>query len=57
MPYLHCKNCHHEWESAEKGTKCDWCGGDSYVLEEETPLSKFLKWFDIEKLKEMLKED
>ena len=41
MPYLGCKDCHHEWESAKGDyaqNKCDWCGGDSYILEVKTPL-------------------
>ena len=50
MPLLHCKECHHEWESAPievfeyKGqTKCDWCGSKSYTLEEKTTLEKFVE--------------
>jgi len=39
MPLLHCDNCHHEWEG-EKGSKCDWCGGGSYVLELRTALER-----------------
>ena len=26
--------------------KCEWCGGDSYVLEEETPLEKMCNDLD-----------
>ncbi len=37
--YVHCNSCHHEWECTdEDGRKCDWCGGESYILEDETPL-------------------
>ncbi len=40
--YVHCNDCHHEWECAnEDGRECDWCGGGSYILEDETPLEKF----------------
>jgi len=42
MPYFHCQSCHHEWEGSEPEpgyvAECDWCGGDSYVLEAKTPL-------------------
>ena len=57
MPLLHCKKCHHEWETIKEKEKCDWCGGVSYILEKETQLSKFIKEFDIEKFKALLKED
>jgi len=40
MPLLHCVNCHHEWEG-EKSSKCNWCGGGSYILEPKTALEKF----------------
>ena len=55
MPLLHCENCHHEWETIEEEEICDWCGGGSYILESETPLSKMIKNIDelIEKLKEI----
>ncbi len=75
MPYVHCNNCHHEWEcSCNKRGKvicndcvkvlkcltlqdrtCDWCGGGSYILESETPLSKMLNTLDIIELLEKLK--
>lgn len=42
MPLLHCYGCHHEWEGTNK-SKCDWCGGDSYVLEEVTPFELFVE--------------
>ncbi len=31
---LHCKECHHEWESSEEVGTCDWCGAGSYILGE-----------------------
>jgi len=43
MPYYHCKDCHHEWEGGDEDTTCNWCGGDSYILEKETPLEKMMK--------------
>ena len=52
MPYLGCKECHHELEGA-KGEKCDWCGGDTKVIEEETPLEKLCK--DTDKVIDILK--
>jgi len=42
MPLLHCYGCHHEWEGTKK-SKCDWCGEDSYVLEEVTPFELFVE--------------
>jgi len=43
MPYYKCKECHHEWEDVEP-RKCDWCGADKpTILEEKTPLEKFVK--------------
>lgn len=42
MPFLGCKKCHHEWEGSQ-GDDCAWCEGDSYVLEEQTPLEKLFK--------------
>ena len=41
MPLLHCKECHHEWEGMPD-EKCDWCGAESFTLEEQTPLDKLL---------------
>lgn len=41
MSLRHCKKCHHEWETANM--KCDWCGADSYVLEEVTPFEQFIE--------------
>lgn len=37
MNILHCKDCHHEWPWHEDKGKCQWCGGDSYVLETLEP--------------------
>jgi len=54
MPILHCEHCHHEWETMKEKEKCDWCGGDSYILDLETPLSRFLKNKD--ELLKILKE-
>jgi tRNA G26 N,N-dimethylase Trm1 len=56
MPLVHCNKCHHEWECAtnsESDRKCDWCGGDSYILTDDTPLSNMMKTNIIEKLLEM----
>jgi len=37
--YVHCNECHHEWEcTSEDDRDCDWCGGGSYILESEIPL-------------------
>lgn len=30
--HLHCKKCHHEWDSGEEDGICDWCGGGSICL-------------------------
>lgn len=43
MPYLHCNNCHHEYEAADENELCDWCGSTGYILEETTPLEKMIK--------------
>jgi|WetSurMetagenome_2_1015567.scaffolds.fasta_scaffold06458_14 hypothetical protein len=43
MPLLHCKDCHHEWEG-NKSSRCDWCGGKSYILQEESSFEKFVKY-------------
>jgi len=43
MPYYKCSKCHHEWENSEE-RNCDWCGSDKpIILEEKTPLEKFVK--------------
>jgi len=31
--YVHCNECHHEWECTSKDELCDWCGGGFYILE------------------------
>lgn len=33
--------------------KCDWCGGDTYVLQDKTPLEKM---FDDDKYKKMIEQ-
>jgi len=53
MPYYHCDKCHHEFEhipytKTEKAPKCDWCGADSSMIEEQTPLEKMS--YEIEKM-------
>jgi hypothetical protein len=58
MPYVHCDKCQHEWECATNSKidrKCDWCGGGSYILEDEPPLAKMLNTFDIIELLEKMK--
>jgi hypothetical protein len=59
MPLLHCKDCHHEWESINSRGRCLWCGGESYVLEEQTSLEKMMGSIDeiIEDLKNDLKKE
>jgi rRNA maturation endonuclease Nob1 len=42
MPHLKCKNCQHEWDSNPE-SKCDWCGAEGVILEEETSFEKFVK--------------
>jgi signal recognition particle subunit SEC65 len=61
MSYFHCNKCHHEFEAypEKKGTecvnpRCDWCGGDSYILEENTPLENTMK--NIDELEKLIKE-
>ena len=46
MPLLHCEDCHHEWEGS-RDSKCDWCGGESYVLEPQTSLERALSIHDV----------
>ena len=43
MPLLHCTRCHHEWEGSKKSL-CDWCGGDSRILQEESDFEKFVRY-------------
>jgi len=47
MYLLHCKKCHHEWESVKEIGTCDWCGAGSYLLQEHH--------FDIIKIFEIIK--
>lgn len=42
MPLLHCTKCHHEYEG-QKTTKCDWCGAKGHVLEEKTPIERWIE--------------
>jgi len=44
MPYFKCNDCHHEWEGSNDMRKCDWCGGQSHILEEVTPFEKFVRY-------------
>lgn len=46
MPLLHCTNCHHEWESTSRTSKCDWCGAAGEVIEEKTPLERMAEALD-----------
>lgn len=41
MPLMKCKRCHHEWEGQREDV-CDWCSGESLVLDETTPLERML---------------
>jgi hypothetical protein len=48
--YVHCSDCHHEWECATNDypdRTCEWCGSGSYVLEEEIPLEELNIKIDI----------
>ena len=50
MIYVHCKGCDHEWECTnnDKDSRiCNWCGGDSYILEGEISTSEILKMVGI----------
>ena len=40
MPLMHCSKCHHEWESIDKESLCDWCGAPGKVLEDKTVMEK-----------------
>lgn len=35
--WRHCNSCHHEFAGTDD-TKCDWCGGSSYLLQAYPPL-------------------
>ena len=57
MPYMKCRACHHCWEtgSKDKNKPCGWCGVDNpMVLEEQTPLEKFIKSGDAFKMAKMI---
>jgi len=56
MPILHCKNCHHEWESPHSKEFCDWCGSDSYMIKEMTELEKATHKL-LKEIREELKEE
>ncbi len=47
MPLIHCKKCHHEWETGRgeeySQTKCDWCGAEGYILVKKTSFEKFME--------------
>jgi hypothetical protein len=48
MPYVHCSNCHHEWETVNLFEKCRWCKAPiGKVLEWETPLEKTFRKRDV----------
>jgi len=56
MPLMHCSKCHHEWESADKESCCDWCGSPGKVLEDKTPMEK-VNWGEmIERFKTLSEE-
>ena len=56
MPLYHCKKCHHEWEAPQVTEDCDWCGGESYILQQETPLEEFIKyWGEFKEFSELMK--
>ena len=44
MPLFHCKKCHHEWESSESKSDCDWCGESGYVIKEKTELEVLIDY-------------
>lgn len=37
--HLHCRDCHHEWDSLKDEDICDWCGGGSIVLQIIQPIN------------------
>jgi hypothetical protein len=44
MPYVHCSQCHHEWETSDCQSRCDWCGAPAgKILEKRTPLEKYIQ--------------
>jgi hypothetical protein len=43
MPLYHCESCHHEFEHGRVlRVKCDWCGADGYLIQQQTAFEKFL---------------
>lgn len=55
MPYMKCRSCHHEWEESDKTKPCSWCGADKpKVLEERTPLEKFIRSGDSTKIAKLI---
>ena len=44
MPYVKCSKCHHEWETTDCQSECDWCGAPAgRILEDATSLERMLK--------------
>lgn len=41
MQLYKCVNCQHEWEGTYEHD-CEWCGGESYILDTITPLGAFV---------------
>lgn len=43
-----CSQCHHEWQRVKDESanslvdSCDWCGGDAFVLEEDTSWTQLM---------------
>ena len=35
MQLYKCEKCQHEWEAISRHL-CDWCGGESYMLDKKT---------------------
>jgi len=56
MPLFHCTSCHHEWESIDKESKCDWCGAPGKVLEDKTPMEK-VSWEELSAKFKALREE
>lgn len=46
MPLFHCTKCHHEWESADKVSVCDWCCALGKILEEKTSMEE-VNWEEL----------
>ena len=43
MPLLHCRECHHEWESVDFLSDCNWCGNKNYILKDKTSLEEMIE--------------